>query len=114
MERGAARKIRRNRLEIPPEVPVQRETRLGRKLQVLASGRLVLLLRHGQVEVEARVYAVRCDGLRLALEFVIGEVMDLVQDDRAAERRTVLLVRVGQHPVNNEVRRVELVTTEVP
>src|SRR2546428_87948 len=114
MESGAAREIRRNRLEIPPEIPVQRETRLGRKLQVRATCRLVLLLRRGQVDVEARVDAVRCDGLRLALEFVIGEVMDLVQDDRAAERGAVLLVRVGQYPVLDEVRRVELVTTEVP
>ena len=55
---------------------------------------------------------VREDRARLALVFVRREVMDLVLDDRPAERAADLLVLVRQHPVGDRIGRVELVVAE--
>src|SRR5712692_10469564 len=53
------------------------------------------------------------DGARLALALVGREIVELVLDDRTAERGPHLLVRVRKYPLRDGVRRVEPVVAEI-
>src|SRR5688572_27386988 len=65
------------------------------------------------VEIEDRVGAVERENLRLALVLVAAEEMRPVPDDRTTERSAELLVRVREHPLLDEVGRVESIVPEV-
>src|SRR5262249_1016917 len=74
-----------------------------------------LRTRRGQVwNVETGVLAVKGDGLRLLLIFVVGEKMHAVFFDGTAEGGAELLIRVLQHSVNHEVGGIEAVVSEIP
>ncbi len=54
----------------------------------------------------------RENGVRLVLPFVRQEVVQLVADDRPADRGADLLIGVGQHAVGDEILGVQLVVAE--
>ena len=65
------------------------------------------------VEIEERVRAVERENLRLALVLIAAEEVRPVQPDGATKRPADLLVRVGKHPLLDEVGRVESAVPEV-
>ena len=53
------------------------------------------------------------EGSRLPLELVVGEVVELVLDDRAAEGEAELLIRVRKNRVEHRVGRIQAGVPEV-
>src|SRR5262245_4231226 len=68
------------------------QPRPGRHLIVQTNAALFLRVLARQRNVERRIRRVENAGPRFALVLVVAEVVQLVSDDRAAERRAVLLV----------------------
>ena len=96
---------REKRLEEPARRELPHHARLRRQLIVETHAALLLVVGAGQRDVERRVRRVPDAGPRLALVFVVGEVVQLVLDDRAAKRRAELLVVDGLDAVQDRILR---------
>ena len=66
-----------------------------------------------QLDVEPRIRCRPDRGQRLALVFIVAEEMQLVLDDRAAQRAADLLILVGQDAFQHRVGRVPRAVAEV-
>ena len=115
---GAASRTPRGREEmrvLPVEVvAADEQVVLGSHLVVGASERVMLECIARQRDGFAPVRRRSDDGrVRLALVLVRNEVVELVLDDRAAQRPARLLIRIRQYLAGVRVRGIELVAAEV-
>src|SRR6185436_6011883 len=112
MRRRTAGAAQRHKLRVA--VHARRHVRLRRELKIgLYAGRTLAAFAM-QVDVELRERAAVDGRLRLALVFVIGEVVDAIALDRSSERRAVLLVGKRDDAVFGVILRGPIRITEIP
>src|SRR5437667_3094320 len=110
MIRSAASGVRNQVLIlVPPDG--QSLPRIELKIPLHAAFGLGALAR--QIGVEVWILARKRDRTWLAFIFPVGEEVYPVFYDRTSERSAELLVLVGDHPLLNEVGRVQIIVTEI-
>src|SRR4030095_10382485 len=70
-------------------------------------------MRAGELDVEDGIRGIEGERLRLALIFIIREVVEPVLEDRSSVRRAELLIRIRKDVPRDEVGCVEAVVAEV-
>ena len=115
---GAARRARGGREEmrvLPVEVVTPHDEMILRRELIISSAERVMLERVGWQGNRVAAVDRRADHdrVRFALVFVREEVVHPILDDRSAERRADLLVRIRQHLAGVGVGGVQLVAAEI-
>ncbi len=114
MQRRATAEGRVVRQLAAPAVGARHQVRARLQLHVDAPAAQLLSIRPDERRnVERRIGAGKRKGLRVPFAFVVAEEVHLVLNDRSAERPADLLIRVGEHLMDDEVGGIEFVAAEI-
>src|SRR5712691_10177319 len=107
------RRLQLIRVRKVENIPTCHQARARRQLVIESQPRQVRSTRAGELDVEAGIWRIDRERLRLALVFVIGEVVEPVPEDGPAVGRAKLLIRIWEDVPGDEVGSVEGVVAEV-